>query len=532
LAVKRTLADYTARREFERTPEPRPAHPRERSGPLLFVIQQHAARRLHFDFRLELDGVLRSWAVPKGPSLDPDHKRLAVAVEDHPVAYGSFEGVIPAGEYGAGAVIVWDCGMYAPIEHSACWERAPAEELARAGFASGKLDFCLRGTKLKGSFVLVRTGRSDKQWLLIKQHDRFARESGTPLSGASVLSGMTLTEMAASSAPPSIDRHLAPEGPSEALPERLAPMLAREGGLLRSDPNFLYEPKLDGYRVLAFADTAGHVRLTSRGGIDLTPFFPEVLPELAEQGVSMVLDGEIVALGPDGRPSFSVLQRRAQAMSAAALAKAQVATPAVLVCFDLLHFAGINLRGMPYSDRRLHLTQALITGGHLQLIHAGPDAQALYEAALEHGHEGIVAKRRNSPYQPGRRSPAWVKIKAAQTAELVVAGYTEGQGDREELGALLLGYWQDGMLIYAGHVGSGLTSTSIAGLRPQLMRLRAAKCPFSARPGLHRPTTWLTPQLVVEVRFMGWTAAGKLRAPVFVRARLDVMTSSVSRPGG
>jgi bifunctional non-homologous end joining protein LigD len=536
MATRRPLDRYAGKRTFGRTPEPAAAHPGSRRGPLLFVIQQHAARRLHFDFRLELDGVLRSWAVPKGLTLDASQKHLAVEVEDHPFAYGSFEGRIPAGEYGAGAVIVWDCGMYAPDKDGARWERAFAEAQARAALAAGQLDFFLRGEKLKGSFVLVRTARDPKQWLLMKRRDRFAREGEARLPELSVLSGLTLEEMAAGPEPARIGaERLAPDGPPEALPLTLTPMLAREGGLLRTQAGFLYEPKLDGYRVLAFvdapaADGAACVRLQSRSGIDLTAFFPEVVSELAAQGASLVFDGEIVALAAGGRPSFNMLQRRAQPMSAPALAKARKAAPAVLVCFDLLHFAGINLRGAPYSDRQRHLSQALITGPHLQRIHAGPDAQALYAAALEQGHEGIVAKRCDSPYQPGRRSPAWVKIKAVQTAELVVGGYTQGQGGREALGALLLGYWEGGQLLYAGHAGSGLSAASIAALRPQLAQRRVARCPFAVRPALHRPTTWLSPTLVVEVRFLGWTAAGKLRAPVFVRLRPEVAAASVTRP--
>jgi bifunctional non-homologous end joining protein LigD len=548
--VRRPLQRYAAKRAFERTPEPAPATPGLRQGPLLFVIQLHAARRLHQDFRLELDGVLKSWAVPKGLTLDAQQKRLAVEVEDHPFEYGSFEGVIPQGEYGAGAVIVWDCGVYAPDEDGACWERERAERQVRAGLAAGKLDILLRGEKLKGSFVLVRTagtgagGSEQKQWLLIKQRDRFTREADTQVSPRSVLSGRTLEEMAAGPAPARIDAaQLAPAGPAEALPERLEPMLAQEGGELRARPGFLYEPKLDGYRVLAFVDcgpgTAGRVRLKSRGGIDLTPFFPEVATELATQVASLVADGEIVALGADGRPSFNALQKRAQPMSTTALRAAQVATPAVLVCFDLLHFAGLNLRGAPYEDRRRYLAQALLPGAHLQLMHAHEDGEALYAAALASGHEGILAKRRDSPYLAGKRSSAWLKIKAQKTAELVVGGFTQGLGERETLGALLLGYWErggaratDARLIYAGHVGSGLSGESIAALQAQLPGLHSPRSPFATRPSLHRPTTWLRPELVVEVRFLSWTAAGLLRAPVFVRTRPDIAAMSIVKPDG
>jgi bifunctional non-homologous end joining protein LigD len=217
-------------------------------------------------------------------------------------------------------------------------------------------------------------------------------------------------------------------------------------------------------------------------------------------------------------------------MSAAALAAAQAATPAVLVCFDLLHFAGVNLRAAPYSDRRRYLLQTLLPDTHLQLIHADRDRQALYAAALASGHEGIVAKRRDSPYLPGKRTGAWVKIKPMQMADLVVGGYTRGMGAREDLGALLLGYWDAEDLVYAGHVGSGLAGDSIAALRERVTPLKVARSPFAKRPALHRPTTWLEPELVVEVRYLGWTPAGLLRAPVFVRARPDLAAHDIAKP--
>lgn len=529
--MKRSLSRYAAKRTFTRTPEPPPEAGEARHGPLLFVIQKHAARRLHYDLRLELDGVLKSWAVPKGPSLEASEKRLAVAVEDHPFEYGSFEGVIPEKEYGAGAVIVWDCGVYSPDENGRRFfgDRAAAEERASAGLESGKLSFFLRGQKVKGSFALVRT-RNANEWLLIKHRDRFATGAELPEPDRSVLSALTLDEMASASAPARIDAtRLAPAGPEETLPRDLEPMLAREASAVRSDPHWLFEPKLDGYRVLAFVE-GSRLRLMSRGGIDLTASFPEIAQDLAQQDASLIMDGEIVALGPDGRPSFNAVQRRAQPKSPAALATAQRTAPAVLVCFDLLHFAGINTRGAPYSDRRRYLAQTLLPGKHLQLIHAGEDAEALYSAALASGHEGIVAKRKDSPYQAGKRSSAWLKIKPMQTVELVVGGYTKGKGEREPLGALLLGYWDDGALRYAGHVGSGLSETTIEALRPQLAQLATSRVPFITPPPLHRPTTWLKPELVAEIHFLDWTPAGLLRAPVFVRLREDIAPRSVRKP--
>jgi bifunctional non-homologous end joining protein LigD len=528
----RTLERYAAKRSFTRTPEP-PARPAGvRHGPLLFVVQKHAARRLHYDFRLELDGVLKSWAVPKGPSLDPADKRMAVEVEDHPFDYASFEGVIPAKQYGAGRVIVWDCGVYSPDEDGrySFMDRAGAETRLRAELAAGKLSFFLCGEKLKGSYTLVRT-RDTRQWLLIKHQDRFAQANDVLSRAQSVLSHASLDELTPGAADERLPAaRLAPTGPAEKLPRELRPMLAESADSPpRSAPQWSYEPKLDGYRVLARVE-AGGVRLTSRRGLDLTGFFPEIVAALAAHPAGqMLLDGEIVALDAQGRPSFNALQNRAQLKAAAEIAAAQRATPVVLVCFDLLHFAGLNLRAAPYSDRRRYLAQCLLPGAHLQLIHASDNAEELYAASLEHGFEGIIAKRRDSPYREGQRSRAWMKYKAAQTAEFLVGGYTRGNGAREPLGALLLGYREGKALRYAGHVGSGLDERIIRELLERTAKLKRADSPFAEAPPLHRPTTWLNPKLVAEVSYSEWTPAGSLRAPVFLRLRDDVAPGSVRR---
>jgi bifunctional non-homologous end joining protein LigD len=529
---KRSLDRYTAKRSFSHTPEPPARSAGTRHGPLMFVVQKHAARRLHYDFRLELDGVLKSWAVPKGPSLDPADKRMAVEVEDHPFDYASFEGVIPEKQYGAGNVIVWDCGVYSPDERGqySFADRAQAQKRVRAELAAGKLSITLGGVKLKGSFTLVKT-RANEQWLLIKHKDRFAGENDVLAHGDSVLSGLTLDDLDTANAPPprTDAARLAPSGPAESLPQRLRPMLAESGDGARSDPRWRYEPKLDGYRVIATVSDQ-HVRLESRRGLDLTPFFPEIVAELATQPAApMILDGEIVVLDSAGRPSFNALQNRAQLKAAGEVAAAQRSTPAVLVCFDLLHLAGLNVRGATYGDRRRYLSQCLAPAPHLQLVHSSDDAEQLYEAALEQGFEGIVAKRLDSPYQPGERSRAWLKLKALETAEFVVGGYTRGTGGREPLGALLLGYWEDSALHYAGHVGSGFDERMIAELLKRTAKLERATSPFAEMPPLHRPTTWLKPELVVEVTYREWTPAGALRAPVFVRLRDDVAAESVQR---
>jgi bifunctional non-homologous end joining protein LigD len=531
----RALDRYAAKRSFTRTPEP-PARPAgARLGSLLFVIQKHAARRLHYDFRLELDGVLKSWAVPKGPSLDPADKRMAVEVEDHPFDYASFEGVIPAKQYGAGRVIVWDCGLYSPDEGGtySFMDRAAAETRVRAELAAGKLSFFLCGEKLKGSYTLVRT-RTTNQWLLIKHKDRFAQANDVLARSQSVLSHASLDELTPGAELARLPAaRLAPTGPAEQLPRELRPMLAESGDSPpKSGPQWGYEPKLDGYRVLAWVE-AGGVRLQSRRGLDLTGFFPEIVADLAAHPAGqMLLDGEIVALDAQGRPSFNALQNRAQLKGTAEIAAAQRATPVVLVCFDLLHFAGLNLRGAPYSDRRRYLAQCLLPGAHLQLIHTSDNAEELYAASLENGFEGIIAKRRDSPYSEGQRSRAWMKFKAAQSAEFLIGGYTRGNGAREPLGALLLGYREGKALRYAGHVGSGLDDRIIRELLERTAKLKRADSPFAEAPPLHRPTTWLNPKLVAEVTYSEWTPAGALRAPVFVRLRDDIAPGSVRRRSG
>ena len=530
-ALPKSLQAYSAKRAFEATPEPAPAAAPDRSGPLLFVVQQHAARRLHFDFRLEAGGVLKSWAVPKGPSLNPADKRLAVPTEDHTFEYASFEGVIPEKQYGAGEVIVWDCGAYSPDEDQQYFfhDRAEAERRVLAGLEKGKLSVFLRGAKLKGSFALVRTS-DKKSWLLIKHKDRFVDTGDVTARNESVLSGMpveALTRRPPRERIPATE--LAPTGPPEPLPAKLAPMLAETDGGVATKPGWKYEPKLDGYRVLAFIDR-DRVVLRSRRGLDYSAIFPELAAELGRQLVStMVLDGEIVAFGPDGKPSFDALQDRAQLKTPREIAAAERETPTAYVCFDLLHFAGVNLRDASYDARRRYLTQCLLPSARVQLVHADDDAQALYDAALASGFEGIMAKRRDSPYLAGRRSGHWLKVKSTTTSEFVVGGYTKGKGARETLGALLLGVREPkGGLRYVGHVGSGFDEKTLAAIKRRVAQHTAQKWPFTEKPPLNGPATWLRPELVAEVKFAGWTDAGHLRAPVFVRLRDDVDPKTVT----
>ena len=530
-AASGVLGEYAAKRAFTATPEPSPTLLETRAGPLLFVVQQHSARQLHYDFRLELDGVLKSWAVPKGPSLDPAVKRLAVQTEDHPFDYASFEGVIPPKQYGAGDVIVWDCGVYAPDEAHAdgFGDREDAERRVRAALEQGKLSLVLRGEKLKGSFALVRSS-DPKNWFLIKHRDPFATQRDMTELNRSVISGMTVEDLKRLPAPEPVPAaRLGPTGRAEPMPVKLSPMLAETAEAAFTHPDWLFEPKLDGYRVLAFIHD-GEVKLRSRRGLDLTPVFPQIAAELGGQSTSgMILDGEVLALDASGRPSFNALQNRAQLKTPREIAAAERDTPAILYCFDLLYFAGLDLRQAPYSDRRRYLAQCLLPSPHVQLVHATADGVALHTAALAQGFEGVMAKHRDSRYEAGRRSNAWLKIKPTHSAEFVIGGTTRGKGAREPLGALLLGYWEQRQLRYAGLVGSGFDEATLVQLKQRFAPLETGQQPFTPPPPLRRAIVWLRPESVAEVKFAEWTPDGYLRAPVFLRLREDVDPQSVRR---
>ncbi len=462
--------------------------------------------------------MLKSWAVPKGPSLDPADKRLAMQTEDHPYDYASFEGVIPAGQYGAGQMIVWDCGVYSPDEGGKVdfADRAEAERRVREGLEQGKLGFLLRGEKVKGSFALVRT-REKGSWLLIKHKDRFAGKVDLQARRHSVLSGLALEDLKSVPVKRRQSAGLVPAGRPTAMPADLAPMQAEIGEHAFNDAQWMWEPKLDGYRALAFISPSG-VQLRSRRGLDLAADFGRLAAELAQQAVGhMILDGEIVAFDAAGKPSFNALQNRA--------------TQTVFYCFDVLHFEGIDLRKAPYEDRRRYLAQCLLPSPLVQLVHAQDDGIALREAALASGMEGVVGKRKNSPYEAGRRSKSWLKVKATQSADFVVGGYTAGKGSRAPLGALLVGYWKGSELRYASHVGSGFDEAALAQAQRVLEPLRTEARPFAEQPELNAPTIWVRPEVVAEVKFHSWTADGRLRAPVFLRLRDDIEPREVLHPG-
>src|SRR6266566_7582821 len=508
------LSTYRAKRSLDRTPEPgaRPATagpPPSAGG--LFVVHMHAARRLHWDLRLEMDGVLRSWAVPKGPSPNRADKRLAVHVEDHPLEYGDFEGIIPEGNYGAGAVIVWDRGRWVPLED-------PEE-----GMKKGKLLFELQGYKLKGKWTLVKLKKGEKEWLLIKEKDGYvAQDSAWPAE--SVLSGLTVEELKAGKdrAAPVVKELVRLKAHRRAVTaEDAEPMLAETRERPFSKPGWLFELKVDGYRIRA-AREDGAARLVTRNGHDIAATFPEIaraVVALPYEG--FVLDGELVVPDDAGRPSFQRLQNRAKVTRAIEVRRAAIESPAVLYVFDLLAFAGFDLRPLPLERRKSLLERVLPRVGPLKYLeHFAKDGEALYEQVVQLGLEGIVAKKADSPYRAGR-SPNWLKIRADRSDDFVVVGFTRPKGSRSGFGALDLGAYDDGKLVYAGRAGSGFTAAQLKDVSAALEQSVRPKPAFEGPVPTDKGHTWVEPSLVVEVRYKEWTNEGLLRQPVFLHFRDD-----------
>src|SRR5438876_3857364 len=527
MAVKRKpgpdpLGTYRAKRSLDRTPEPGAAAPvATPSVGGLFVVHMHAARRLHWDLRLEMDGVLRSWAVPKGPSPNRADKRLAVHVEDHPLEYGDFEGIIPEGNYGAGAVIVWDRGRWVPLED-------PHE-----GMKKGKLLFELHGYKLKGKWTLVKLKKGEKEWLLIKEKDGYAATDGA-LPPESVLSGLTVEELKAGKdrTAPVVKELARLKAPRRTVTlEQAEPMLAETREQPFSKPGWLFELKLDGYRVRA-ARQAGEARLVTRNGHDIAPAFPEIARALAALPYEgLIVDGELVVPDEAGRPSFQRLQNRAKVSRALDVRRGAVESPAVLYVFDVLAFGGYDVRPLPLERRKALLEQIVPRVGPIKyLSHFEKDGEALYEQVVKLGLEGVVAKKADSPYRAGR-SPNWLKIRADRADDFVVVGFTRPKGSRSGFGALDLGAYENGKLVYAGRVGSGFTAAQLTDVSETLERSVRPTPAFAGPAPSDAGHTWVEPALVVEVRYKEWTDEGLLRQPVFLRFRDDKPVTEAAKKG-
>jgi bifunctional non-homologous end joining protein LigD len=527
------LEQYKRKRDFSKTPEPAGDPAARGSG--RFVVQRHRATRLHYDFRLEVDGVLASWAVPKGPTIDPGVRRMAVHVEDHPIEYFDFEGVIPKGQYGAGDVIVWDWGTYEP--------EAPTLD-PRQAIDDGELKFTLHGEKLKGRFTLVRTSRRPgskpsaafeddeaEQWLLIHKRDEFA-VSGWDAEAfpQSVKTGRTNDEVKANrdalwtSHAPAAEAQIDLAGAKQTpMPDYIEPMAATLTSKGFSDPDWLFEIKWDGYRVEAVVRD-GRVRLWTRRGNDAATYFGDFLspPRWIEAGQAIV-DGEIVALDEQGNSDFGILQERISALRAGRGAGA--AGGLVYEAFDLLYLDGRSLLDVPLEDRKRLLKSVLKPGNQIRYAsHVENDGLDFLEAAERLGVEGIVAKHRRSRYEPGRRTTTWLKIKIRPEQELVVGGFTPGEGNAKDLGAVAVGVYEGRKLRFSGKVGSGFNAESRREVRKRLEALETDKCPFDPCPerkGELRTVRWVKPQVVIRADLGGWTRDGHVRQTSYKGLELD-----------
>jgi len=559
------LDEYFRKRDFEKTPEPR-GREHKGSDDFSFVIQKHAATRLHYDFRLELDGVLKSWAVPKGPSFDPAEKRLAMETEDHPLEYGDFEGIIPEGQYGGGPVLLWDRGTWEPLEEP------------RAGHAKGRLKFRLHGEKLEGGWTLVRIksrdprDRAGKSWLLIKERDETARPQSeydvTVARPESVTTGRSLEEIAAARdrvweshvveqkkgarwrpKVPAASRigtgtstgaetgtakrtgtgaaaRAIPGARPGALPKFVQPQLATLVDEAPDGDEWLHELKFDGYRILCRID-GGNVTLLSRNGKDWTHVFASIAKAATRLPCrKALLDGEAAVVLPDGTTSFHALQNAMEEGTQERLA---------YFAFDLLHLEGFDLTGATLDERKAALADLLVRAGPAKgpmrySDHVVGAGRAFFEQAGRMKLEGIISKRRGEPYRGGR-GRGWLKVKCVAEQVFVIGGFTLPEGQRNGIGALLLGVNDGDGLRFAGKVGTGFTDRMARDLRRKLDALEVPKPPFSAKPegvrlkGAH----WVRPELVAEVKFSEWTPDGKLRHPSFLGLREDKKAEEVVR---
>lgn len=514
------LAEYSRKRDFAKTPEPKPERKtrkrRHGNQDLRFVIQKHDATRLHYDFRLETkNDVLKSWAVPKGISLDPSVKRLAIMTEDHPGDYITFEGKIPEGNYGAGSVIVWDTGKYT------------SEKDINEQIKDGKLSFTLFGEKVKGAFSLVRTRHDDKQWLLIKSRDRYlSTDDMTETMPQSVLTGKEIEPRKRSKKRSKSTTSL--KGTPAEFPTKVKPMLALPVDKPFDNKDWVFEVKWDGVRALLFIEKSkGVLQIRSRKGSDITARYPEIAAQV-ESAVrcnnSAVVDGEIVILNKDGVPDFQRHQKRMNVDDRRQITFLSNESPATYYVFDILYLDGLSLEGLDFVTRRQILSQTITDGqGRIRISdYIERDGAELFQKAISMKLEGIVAKYKYSKYQQGSRSSAWLKVKGVTTQDCVVIGYTRGEGNREGyFGSLILAAYRDGELQFVGHSGSGFGFDQLGQTLKVMQELTITDSPVDRVPYVNREPTWLKPELVAEVKFHGWTQEGIMRAPIFVRFRED-----------
>jgi bifunctional non-homologous end joining protein LigD len=505
-----SLTKYRKKRKFEATPEPQGGEP-DPIGPLTFVIQKHEATRLHYDFRLELDGVLKSWAVPKGPSLNPHDRRLAVMVEDHPIDYANFEGIIPKGNYGGGTVMVWDTGVYTPYDATT---REESEKILKEQLKKGHLTFILLGKKLKGEFALIKTHNAEENaWILIKKGDEYASEKKDILKDdKSALSNRSMTEIKNQaedkkevwySKPNSLDLSTIHKA---TMPHDVSPMLATVADEPFDKKDWIFEIKYDGYRAITEIES-GKVKIYSRNKISYNQKFSPVVQSLQKFPGNAVLDGEMVVIDEIGHPRFQWLQDYPSNKQG----------QLIYYIFDILYLDGHDLTALPLIKRKEILQQILPPLPHIKYSgHIEKSGKAMFEQAQNLGLEGIMAKDANSNYLEGERSIHWLKIKTQKRQEFVIAGYTSGKGGRKYFGALIAGVYKNNKLTYIGHIGGGFDNHNLKKIFEKLEKLETKNCPFEDTPETNAPVTWIKPKFVAEAQFSNWTTDGQMRHPVFI----------------
>jgi bifunctional non-homologous end joining protein LigD len=529
------LEQYKAKRNFKKTAEPAGGAPG--TDKLLFVVQKHDASHLHYDFRLEVKGLLKSWAVPRGPSMDPEERRLAMAVEDHPYDYKDFEGIIPQGQYGGGTVIVWDEGWYEPATEEKLKDKAAKEHWMMSNYYKNALKITLHGHKLKGDFILIKF-KEDKYeggWRLIKVDDRYAMKEDILLKEKSVKSKLTIAQMAAqqgaavwqSNREPkkqaekqSSAAELKKQGIKKAMPKSVRPMLCTLTKEVVADDDYLYEVKWDGYRIISYIDK-GKVRMDSRSALDYTKKYPPVAKALKELGHDAVLDGEVVVFNEEGKPDFDALQTFNGHD-----------TPINYCVFDVLWLDGYNLMGLPLTDRKNILKELLADHEVLRFSDSFDDGEALYQQAVDLDLEGIVAKRKDSTYMPDARDNNWLKTPTRKRQEFVIGGWAESDKSRSFRSLLFGAYNHQGELEWIGRSGGGYKEKDMPGILAQLKALEVGETPFINKvldtkgAKIH----WVNPELVANFEFATWTKTGRIRKPAtFLGFRLDKKAQQVVR---
>lgn len=505
------LGKYFKKRRFKDTPEPHGKLKKTPSKRLAFVVQEHDATRLHYDFRLELHGVLKSWAVPKGPSLDPHEHHLAVETEDHPYEYRKFEGVIPENNYGAGSVIIWDEGWYEARGDD------KSEDTLQKQYEKGHMTFVLHGSKLRGEFALVKMPKAaeEKAWLLIKKDDEFASKADVTKLDTSVKSHKRVSELGKNSNSPNMTVY-----PKKTSPWAIKPMLSTLVDEPFDSSDWLFENKWDGYRAIG-SKKNDSVELYSRAGTDFSSKYPPVKEALRSMEHDVIFDGEIVIVDKEGRPHFEWLQ---------SWSKVQEGFLRYYI-FDILWIDGYDIRTMPLIERKELLKEVIPEDSILHYSdHVEAEGKALFRQMQEQKLEGMVAKKKDGTYREGFRGDSWLKIKTHMRQEVVIGGYTEPRGGRKYLGALVTGVYNEaGEFVYVGHSGGGIPDRLRKELAEKLQRLERKTSPFLDAPKPNAPVHWVEPKLVAEMSFSEWTKEGYMRQPTFEGMRDDKKPTAVKK---